>query len=244
LPEQSNVNGLYAEKADALVPAKIKFLYSRRILSAGGPMPPLTHAQVWNALDRLAARAGLSVSGLAKRAGLDPTTFNKSKRITPDGRERWPSTESVAKALDATGTSLGNFVQLTDGGRAQTVPLVPLAQAANPGHFDDRGCPIGSGWDQIGLPAVADEHAYALVISGDALRPVYRDGDVLIVSPAAPVQQGDRVVVRTRDGALMINALTRRGAKTVELQEVNSDAERALPSADVLWIARIVWARQ
>lgn len=207
-------------------------------------MPPLTHAQVWNALDRLAARAGLSVSGLAKRAGLDPTTFNKSKRITPDGRERWPSTESVAKALDATGTSLGNFVQLTDGGRAQTVPLVPLAQATNSGHFDDRGCPIGSGWDQIALPAVADEHAYALVISGDALRPVYRDGDVLIVSPAAPVQQGDRVVVRTRDGALMINALTRRGAKTVELQEVNSDAERALPSADVLWIARIVWARQ
>ena len=51
------------------------------------------------ALDRLAARAKLSPSGLAKRSGLDPTTFNKSKRITPDGRPRWPSTESVAKAL-------------------------------------------------------------------------------------------------------------------------------------------------
>ena len=46
----------------------------------------LTHAQIWTALDRLAARAGLSPSGLAKKAGLDPTTFNKSKRITPDGR--------------------------------------------------------------------------------------------------------------------------------------------------------------
>ena len=45
----------------------------------------LTHAQIWGALDRLAARAGLSASGLAKKAGLDPTTFNKSKRITPDG---------------------------------------------------------------------------------------------------------------------------------------------------------------
>lgn len=50
----------------------------------------LTHEQVWTALDRLAARAGLSASGLARRAGLDPTTFNKSKRVTPDGRERWP----------------------------------------------------------------------------------------------------------------------------------------------------------
>ena len=43
----------------------------------------LTHSDIWNAVDRLAARAGLSASGLAKKAGLDPTTFNKSKRITP-----------------------------------------------------------------------------------------------------------------------------------------------------------------
>ena len=73
---------------------------------SAGPTDPanamLTHDQIWNALDRLAERAGLSASALAKRAGLDPTTFNKSKRITPDGRERWPSTESVAKALAAT----------------------------------------------------------------------------------------------------------------------------------------------
>src|SRR5262245_19436257 len=74
----------------------------------------LTHAQIWGALDRLAARAGLSASGLAKKAGLDPTTFNKSKRITPDGRPRWPSTESVAKSLAATGCSVEAFVSLID----------------------------------------------------------------------------------------------------------------------------------
>ena len=73
---------------------------------------PLTHAQIWTALDRLAARAKLSPSGLAKRSGLDPTTFNKSKRITPDGRARWPSTESVAKALAATSVSVESFVSL------------------------------------------------------------------------------------------------------------------------------------
>src|SRR3977135_88964 len=72
----------------------------------------LTHGQVWTALDRLAERAGLSPSGLAKRSGLDPTTFNKSKRITADGRERWPSTESLAKALAATNSSIETFVQL------------------------------------------------------------------------------------------------------------------------------------
>src|SRR5439155_16935581 len=74
----------------------------------------LTHAQIWTALDRLAARAGLSPSGLAKKSGLDPTTFNKSKRMTSDGRARWPSTESVAKALTASGTSIDTLVQLIE----------------------------------------------------------------------------------------------------------------------------------
>src|SRR3989475_2826430 len=89
----------------------------------------LTHAQIWNALDRLAARAGLSASGLAKKSGLDPTTFNKSKRITPDGRQRWPSTESVAKSLAATGTSVDTFVQLIEDTvrPAMQVPLIGFA---------------------------------------------------------------------------------------------------------------------
>ena len=49
----------------------------------------LTHAQIWKALDRLAVHAGLSTSGLAKKAGLDPTAFNMSKRISTEGRERF-----------------------------------------------------------------------------------------------------------------------------------------------------------
>src|ERR1700722_2653477 len=99
----------------------------------------LTHAQIWTALDRLAERAGLSASGLAKRAGLDPTTFNKSKRIAPDGRERWPSTESVAKALAARNISIDSFVHMIGDSApgAQTVPLLGFAQAGAAGHFDD-----------------------------------------------------------------------------------------------------------
>src|SRR5712691_1181636 len=109
-----------------------------------GTTTMLTHAQIWTALDRLAARAGLSASGLAKKAGLDPTTFNKSKRITPDGRQRWPSTESVAKSLAATGTGIGTFVQLiedTGPPGAQAVPLIGFAQAGIGGYFDDGGFP-------------------------------------------------------------------------------------------------------
>ena len=129
----------------------------------------LTHAQVWSAIDRLAARAGLSASGLARRAGLDPTTFNKSKRITAEGRARWPSTESIAKALAATGTPIDVFVELINAGggpAARAVPLLGFAEAGAGGYFDDGGFPVGEGWDEIAFPAVSDEHAYALEVSG------------------------------------------------------------------------------
>ena len=108
-------------------------------------MAMLTHNQIWTAIDRLAARAKLSPSGLARKAGLDPTTFNKSKRVTPEGRQRWPSTESVAKALQATGTKFDTFVTLiTDAGRPamQNVPLIGFAQAGAGGFFDDGGFPL------------------------------------------------------------------------------------------------------
>jgi phage repressor protein C with HTH and peptisase S24 domain len=211
------------------------------------PARMLTHGQVWAALDRLAERAGLSPSGLAKRAGLDPTTFNKSKRITPDGRERWPSTESVAKALAATHSSIDSFVQLIgDGARGgQSVPMLSLAQAGTGGHFDSSGFPSGKGWDAVALPSAPDEHAYALEISGDAMIPAYREGDVILVSPGTPIRRGDRVVVKTTGGEVMVKELKRRTAKTLELQSLNpAHADRVLAADDVAWIARIVWASQ
>jgi phage repressor protein C with HTH and peptisase S24 domain len=208
----------------------------------------LTHAQIWSAIDGLAKRSGLSPSGLAKRAGLDPTTFNKSKRITPDGRARWPSTESVAKSLAATGASIDQFVALiSESARppAEAVPLIGFAEAGAGGYFDDGGFPAGKGWDEIPFPAVDDEHLYALEISGESMHPAYRDGTVIIVSPAAPIRRGDRVVVKTRDGEVMAKELKRKTAKSLELKSLNPEhTDRMLASEEVLWVARIVWASQ
>src|SRR5688500_3424303 len=124
----------------------------------------LSHAQVWTALNSLVARAKLSPSGLATKAGLDPTTLNKSKRITADGRPRWPSTAAVATSLQATGVIIDVFVSLiTDGaGATQSVPLIAFAEAGGSGYFDDGGFPVGKGWDEVAFPAVNDENAYAL----------------------------------------------------------------------------------
>ncbi|MBI5264519.1 MAG: helix-turn-helix transcriptional regulator [Bradyrhizobium sp.] len=208
----------------------------------------LTNDQVWGALDRLAARAGLSPSGLARRAGLDPTTFNKSKRITPDGRARWPSTESIAKALTATGSSLDLFVELIGDGATQgeaSVPLIGFGLAANGGYFDELGFPSGKGWNEVVLPWAEDGRVYALEISGDSMHPAYRDGDIIVVSPGTAIRRGDRVVVKTRTGEVMVKQFKRRTARTIELQPLNPvRAERTLAAAEVAWIARIIWASQ
>jgi phage repressor protein C with HTH and peptisase S24 domain len=111
--------------------------------------------------------------------------------------------------------------------------------------FDDGGFPVGKGWEEIAFPAVNDKHAYALEISGDSMRPVYRNGDVIIVSPGAAVGKGDRVVVKTRDGEVMVKELKRKTAKSFELKSLNAEQpDRIVPMSNVDWVARIIWATQ
>ncbi|HUZ67241.1 MAG TPA: helix-turn-helix transcriptional regulator [Beijerinckiaceae bacterium] len=207
----------------------------------------LSHAQIWAAIDRLAERYGMTPSGLAKRAGLDATTFNRSKRQTGDGRLRWPSTESLAKILDASGATLSEFIGIggLDAARSRpAMPLISLAQAGQSGFFDQNGFPVGELWDETTFPNLPDEHAYALEID-ESLRPLYRDGDVVIVSPAAPIRRGDRVVLRTIAGELLAGELKRRTQKMVELRSVRPEqADRVLAAESVAWMSRILWASQ
>jgi len=214
----------------------------------------LSHEKVWAAIDALAARHSLSASGLARRAGLDSTAFNKSKRRSVDGRPRWPSTESLAKVIEATGESLAELLALIEdrppavpanGGRV-SVPLIGFAQAGAGGFFDDGGFPVGQGWEEVELPtAGVGENAYALQVQGDSMLPLYRDGDILIVEPGARVRRGDRVVARTVSGEVMAKVLAGRSAQAVELVSLNpAHPDRTIPAAEIVWLARIVWASQ
>jgi phage repressor protein C with HTH and peptisase S24 domain len=211
-------------------------------------LPMLKHGDVWKAIDRLAAKHGLSASGLARRAGLDPTSFNKSKRATREGKPRWPTTESVAKVLGATGENMAAFVGLMSGraaSPARRLPLIGYAQAGSSGFFDDSGYPVGRGWEDIDFPDLRDPAAYALEVAGDSMAPVYRDGDIIIVSPAADVRRGDRVVVRTRKGEVMAKQLLRQTAQRLELGSFNPrHPTRTLEMSEIRWMARIMWVSQ
>ena len=119
------------------------------------------------------------------------------------------------------------------------------AQAGQGGFVDDAGDPSGSGWDEVEGPDVGDANAYALEITGESMVPVYRPRDVIIVSPAATMKAGDRVVVRTRDGQVMAKELIRRTTRRIELKSVNTrHIDPVIPAKELDWVARIRWVRQ
>lgn len=207
-----------------------------------------SHKHIWTAIDALAARNGHSSSGLARAAGLDPTTFNKSKRLGPQGRLRWPSTESLSKILQVTGATIEDFVALLSRGGgvrapSRQLPFLKMKEAAKKKVFDDDGKPVAKAWDRLAFPDLGDPAAFAIEVSGDAAAPVFRTGDVIVVSPAAEVRRDDYVLVKTREGFLLMR-FVRRTTKRVELKSLNlSTDDRTLERDAVLWIARIVFSK-
>ena len=210
---------------------------------------PLSHGQIWKAIDGLARREGISASALARRAGLDSTSFNPSKRFGPGDppRPRWPSTESLTRILQATGLSLGEFATLAQDApeRPSTVPMLGMAQAGLDGFFDDAGLPIGDGWEQTELPRTK-ETLLSLRVTGDSMTPLYREGDRIIVDrEASDVRKGDRVVVRTTGGETLAKEVTGLTARAVTLASVNPAYEpRVVPRKDIVWMGRILWVSQ
>jgi phage repressor protein C with HTH and peptisase S24 domain len=189
---------------------------------------------------------------LAKRAGLDPTTFNKSKRITNEGKPRWPSTESIAKILTATTTTMAEFVGLIYGDSgggplrpAQRVKCIRLSDAAAPEAFDASGFPAKGAWDDIDVPLIEDRFAFVIELDRDLAPPVYRTGDLLIVSPSSSIRRHDRVIAKRQTGDLEVGVLTRRTAQRVLMEDLLGHGEEtSLVASEIAWLARIVWASQ
>lgn len=92
---------------------------------------------------------------------------------------------------------------------------------------------------------VKDSGTYALEISGDSMEPLYRKGDILVLSRNSAIRRGDRVVVRTVKGEVMAKELIRKTAAKIELRSLNPDHEdRIIPANDISWMARVLWVSQ
>lgn len=217
----------------------------------------LKHKDIWRAIDLLAESHGLSASGLAKKAGLDSTSFNPSKRIAKDGKPRWPSTESLAKVLECTGEDFDKINSLINPDAPlppvppqqslpSFLPIISAQQASQDGFFDANGAPLEKNWDTMTFPAPMHPQSYAMEVSDSSMEPLYRQGDILIVEPdARKLRRGDRVVIKTIDGSIMARQLNRIGEKQISLTAFNNgDADTILDKDDVLWVSRILWVSQ
>ena len=211
----------------------------------------LTHNQIWRAIDALAARNDLSPSGLAKLAGLDPTTFNKSKRGGANGKLRWPSTESVSKVLAATGASLDDFVALVaEAARARLramVPLIGMAQAGQPRLF--RRCRI-SRRQRAGKrsPFPNSPTSMPMRWRSPAI-PCCRSIATATASwcrRRPRLRRGDRVVVKTHAGEVMAKQLAPhdRPAHRTQIASIPPYEDRDFRAERVVFVHRIIWASQ
>ena len=206
----------------------------------------MQHGDVWRALDAIAQRRGLSASGLAKLAGLDATAFNKSKRISKEGRPRWPSTESIARALKATGIDYAEFASLVSGRAKQSIPSLDFPEAVRDHLFNEHGAPSDKAWDKVEFPGPElDDGCFALEIVDLAFEPVYRAGDRIIATRQTDIRRNDRVIVKTRSRALLVGEILRQSSQRLELRAlVGRDPVVPLEADDVEWVARIIWASQ
>ena len=204
----------------------------------------LTHSQIWTAIDTLAQRHGLTPSALAKRAGLDATTFNRSKRQGADGHPRWPSTESIAKILAATGVGVDEFLAIITSEPGPSHLPFQFADHLTADAFDDEGRPQGAGWDRIeplqGLRGVS----FAIGLACDRFAPAYKQGDMIIASPSAPRRRGDRVLLLATDGSLTIGELGLETAMQVRLRGLSGEELPAHKTKDIRLLARILWLSQ
>ncbi len=170
----------------------------------------------------------------------------------PDGRARWPSTESLAKVLNATGASLEAFTALVTGARAlshhrtlsqRRIPLIGLAQAGADGFFDDGGYPVGGSWDEVSLPEIGDMNAYALenLWGFDGARiPGRRHGHRFPSRPDPSWRPGCRPHDRRGGAGQAVDAALR---PPVELKSLNpAHRDHSFDLKDVAWIHRIIWA--
>ncbi len=205
--------------------------------------------EIWRGIDSLAKSKGMTPSGLAGKAGLNPTTFNKSKREGSDGRKRWPSTESLNKVLEATGVSMLDFLSLAMGKDMTSprfsIPLIKLNDADKDGVFSVLGEPLNEGeWDAIEFPGVSSK-IYAIEISGDLFSPLYQDGTILISAVTKDLRKGDKIIIKLSNGSIILGELRRQSLRQLDIFSLASTGEEiSLNLQEILWTSRVLWASQ
>lgn len=207
----------------------------------------MKYETVWSAVDNLAKSMGLSPSGLAKKSGLDATTFNKSKRKRPDGKNRWPSLDSLNKVLEFCNLTFDEFYKFGDADNANeklnAIPYLKISAIAQSDCCKDNSLDT-SGWDMFCFPD-GNNSLYALEIDTSDYAPLYKFGTLIILTKNSEIRRNDRVAIFKNDATVGLYEFIHRKPKTVELASLNQpEVIISIDIEEIKFLHRIVWASQ
>jgi len=86
------------------------------------------------------------------------------------------------------------------------IAVVAMAQLGDNGNFCDLEYPVGHGDGYLHFIST-DPDAYGLRCAGQSMEPRIKDGEFVVVAPNHPVTNGDEVLVKARDGRVMVKIL-------------------------------------
>ena len=203
----------------------------------------MQYEQIWDAIDKLAKQNGLSLSGLAKKSGLDPTIFNKSKRLRHDGKKRWPSLESLNKILTTCHTDFADFYLLAENKpirQPRTLPYIVLSSLSQP-DFDRFDTTV---WETIDSPCFS-ENTYLVNLDSRSYEPLYNFGSTLVLEKRSEIRQKDRILILLKNGDVMIKEFLYRADNKITVCSLLKPARISeLNISDIRLLNRIVWASQ
>lgn len=202
----------------------------------------MEYFDIWQGIDKLAKSMGVTPSGLAKLSGLNPTTFNKSKRVTIGGRRRWLSGESLNRVLKATNISFLEFMALCGQDEREGNREIPVFKTSRKQiTLSENGLPKKNK-QCIKFPNVTDRHIFALELVSDSFYPFYRSGDFLIVEPGSDFYKGNRIVLKQEKESFQICEFVSETISGFYLKNLETGVEFFIKKIKISLIGRILWA--
>ena len=118
----------------------------------------------------------------------------KLKSLLRELIEKTGEKKNLNKFIEERKVNIEQVPESISAGRL--VPIINKLAAGYPTDFDDLDYPVGIADDYVRCPDIHDPNAFAVRVVGDSMTPKYREGDIVIFSPATEVHNGDDCFVR------------------------------------------------
>ena len=108
---------------------------------------------------------------------------NLVKNLMTSGTDR----DRLSKLLKENELDIKEDMSVLAAGRL--VPIINKVSAGYPTDFNDLDYPVGVADDYVRCPDLHDPNAFAVRVIGDSMEPRFREGDIVVFSPADLLQQ-------------------------------------------------------